>query len=119
MHKIKKLLLKLENSWIFWSIFIIGVISLFSTLVGSFRSIPSGFLVFPLGFMYVISFGKIDLLESSFMYFFDIIYYGLLGFFVFKIIKDKRFNTKLILILIGILILTMGGCVAMLSNINF
>ena len=111
----KLLIRKLENSWIFWAIFVVGVIAVFSTILGGNPgAIPAGYLLFPLGILFLIP-GALSIIEgfSAFNIIFDIIYYGVLGLIVTNIVRDKRFNTKLILLLLAILILTFIGCVQM------
>lgn len=109
--KKQSLIRRLENSWIFRSVFLIGIIAIFSALfTHSITGIPAGYLFFPLGILIIYGFtSSFSLIGGYGIFVYDAIYYGILGFIVYKIVKDKRFNTKLILLLLGILILTFIG----------
>ena len=107
----QNLLRRWENSWIFWTIFILGFIELVSTLLAGIAGTIYGTLYFPLGLIFLIPPLRNFIMEVLILQWgYIFAYYGLLGFIVSIIVRDKKFNTKLILLLIGILILTFIGC---------
>ena len=108
----QNLLRRWENSWIFWTVFILGFIELASVLLAGIKGTIYGTLFFPLGLISLIPplrdfIGKQVVLQWGYIP----AYYGLLGFIVSMIVRDKKFNIKLILLLLGILIMTFIGCV--------
>ena len=118
-NKIKGFVRRWENSWIFWAIFLMGgiaVLSMFMARDFNARILLAGYMLFPLGLIMLIPplrdivGGLIGSTIGTIIY--DLFYYGILGFIISKIVRDKRFNTKLILLLFGILLLTFIGCVA-------
>ena len=110
-NPIKRFILKMENSWIFWAIFIIGIMALTGVISG-YGLKPSGILAFPLGFLIVSGiYLLLPLQYGTFQYYvFAAIYYGVLGFLLRGMVKDKRFNMWRVIIFVAILILTMMGC---------
>ena len=109
----QSLIRKLENSWIFWTIFVVGVIATLSAILGkSINTILPGYIFFPLGLLYFIP-NSSQFIHGALSYIYDLIYYSVLGLIVVNIVKDKRFNTKLILLLLFILIITFIGCIQM------
>ena len=118
-NKIKGFVRRWENSWIFWAIFLMGGIAVLSMLMAQdFNAgiLLAGYMLFPLGLIMLIPplrdtvGGLIGSSIGTIIY--DLFYYGILGFVISKIVRDKRFNIKLILLLFGILLLTFIGCVA-------
>ena len=118
-NKIKGFVRRWENSWIFWAIFLMGgiaVLSMFMAQDFNASILLAGYMLFPLGLIMLIPplrdtvGGLIGSSIGTIIY--DLFYYGILGFIISKIVRDKKFNTKLILLLFGILLLTFIGCVA-------
>ena len=118
-NKIKGFVRRWENSWIFWAIFLMGGIAILSMFLAQDftpRILLAGYMLFPFGLIMLIPplrgifGGLIGSPIGTIIY--DLFYYGILGFIISKIVRDKKFNTKLILLLFGILLLTFIGCVA-------
>ena len=115
MHKIKKLLLKLENSWIFWAIFIFGFFTICTMILTGGVVSWKGFMLIPLGLLFF--FGDFGERIINWWVPYLLIYYSIVGFIVYKIVKDKKFNIKLVLLLLIILISSFVGCALQLGGI--
>ena len=106
----------LENSWVFWTLFIIGFIVVSILILApksstSFTVIPAGFLLFPLGLLLLVPVVYVLVASSTpTIYIYIAAYYGLLAGLVFKMVRDKKFNTGYVIATLAILLLTFYGC---------
>lgn len=113
-----KLFKMLENSWVFWTIFIAAAIEGFGYLVAGPAGLAYSPFMFPAGLLAFVPFTQaiFDSLGGWFFYPFIILFYGALTFAVRKMVIDKSFNTRWVLFVIGMLLLTMVGCTIQMSG---
>ena len=109
---------KLESKWWFWTILTVMIIGLFGMIMtGSFGGFIASFVWIPLGIiMFLGIFGLDKFIPGWLMIVMYISWYATIIFFIFKIVKTKGITWKFIIALMLLLMLTIGGCVAGVSN---
>jgi hypothetical protein len=107
MVKKENIFQKFENSWIFWVAFILIAMAIFTIAVAGPGYVLQGYIFIPLGILILFK----VLPESNIAIWITIItWYSVMIVLIRFIVKDKRFNTKLIVIMITLLLLTLKGC---------
>jgi hypothetical protein len=106
MVKKQNIFQKFENSWIFWVLFILTAMAIFTIAMVGFEHVLSGYLFIPLGILMLFNIFP----EGITVLITIIIWYSTMIVLIRYIVNDKRFNTKLIVIIITLLILTLKGC---------